>query len=60
MKCIISITHADSFSYRVAYLQFHQSFIKELVGHSHGSTTMDVYSGRKPSEVLLNKCVVKI
>ena len=25
-----------------------QPFIKELVGHSHGTLTMDVYGGRKP------------
>ena len=27
----------------------------ELVGHSHGT-----YGGRKPLEVLLNECVVKL
>ena len=32
----------------------------ELVGHSHGTLTMDVYGGRKPLEVLLNECVKKI
>ena len=32
----------------------------ELIGHSHGTMTMDVYGGRKPLEVLLNECVVKL
>ena len=40
--------------------QVYQPFIKELVGHSHGTMTMDVYAGRKPLEVLLNECVVKL
>ncbi|MDP6960260.1 MAG: site-specific integrase [Dehalococcoidia bacterium] len=40
--------------------QVYQPFIKELVGHSHGTMTMDVYGGRKPLEVLLNECVVKL
>ena len=40
--------------------QVYESFIKELIGHSHGSITMDVYGGRKPLSVLLNECVVKI
>ena len=40
--------------------QVYQPFIKELVGHTHGTMTMDVYGGRKPLEVLLNECVVKI
>ena len=40
--------------------QVYESFIKELVGHSHGTMTMDVYAGRKPLEVLLNECVVKL
>jgi len=30
------------------------------VGHSHGTLTMDVYAGRKPVDVLLNECVVKL
>ena len=38
----------------------HEPFIKELIGHSHGSITMDVYGGSKPLSVLLNECVVKI
>ena len=38
----------------------YEPFIKELIGHSHGSLTMDVYGGRKPLEVLLNECVIKI
>ena len=38
----------------------YEPFIKELIGHSHGSITMDVYGGRKPLSVLLNECVVKI
>ena len=32
----------------------HEPFIKELIGHSHGSITMDVYGGSKPLSVLLN------
>ena len=40
--------------------QVYQPFIKELVGHSHGTMTMDVYGGRKPLEVLLNEYVVKL
>ena len=38
----------------------YEPFIKELIGHSHGSFTMDVYGGRKPLEILLHECVVKI
>ena len=37
----------------------YEPFIKELIGHSHGSITMDVYGGKKPLEVLLNKCMIK-
>lgn len=40
--------------------QVYEPFIRELVGHSHGSLTMNVYGGRKPLDVLLNECVVKI
>ena len=40
--------------------QVYEPFIKELVRHSHGSITMDVYGGRKPLEVLLNECVKEI
>ena len=40
--------------------QVYEPFIKELIGHSHGTLTMDVYGGRKPLEVLLNECVVKL
>ena len=40
--------------------QVYQPFIKELIGHSHGSLTMEVYGGRKPLEVLLKECVIKI
>ena len=40
--------------------QVYQPFIKELIGHSQGSITMDVYGGRKPVSVLLNECVIKI
>jgi len=40
--------------------QIYQLLIKELVGHSHGTLTMDIYAGRKPLEVLLHECVVKI
>ena len=35
----------------------YEPFIKELIGHSHGSITMDVYGGRKPLDVLLSECV---
>jgi len=38
----------------------YEPFIKELIGHSHGSITMDVYGGKKPLDVLLNECVNKI
>ena len=38
----------------------YEPFIRELIGHSHGSITMDVYGGKKPLDVLLNECVVKI
>ena len=38
----------------------YEPFIKELIGHSHGSITMDVYGGKKPLYVLLNECVIKI
>ena len=38
----------------------YEPFIRELIGHSHGSITMDVYGGSKPLSVLLNECVVKI
>ena len=40
--------------------KIYEPFIKELIGHSHGSLTMDVYGGRKPLDVLLNECVIKI
>ena len=40
--------------------QVYEPFIKELVGHSSGSITVDVYGGRKPADVLLNECVMKI
>ena len=40
--------------------QAYQPFIKELVGHLHGTRTMAVYGGQeKPLEVLLNASVVK-
>ena len=40
--------------------QVYQPFIKELVGHLHGTLTMDVYGGQeKPLEDLLNASVVK-
>ena len=45
---------------RLTSKQVYEPFIKELVGHSHGTLTMDVYGGRKPLEVLLNECVVKL
>ncbi len=32
----------------------------ELVGHLRGTLTMDVCGGKKPLEVLLNECVVKL
>jgi len=32
----------------------YEPFIRELIGHSHGSITMDVYGGEKPLDVLLN------
>ena len=35
-------------------------FIRELIGHSHGSITMDVYGGKKPLDILLKECVIKI
>lgn len=35
----------------------YEPFIRELIGHSHGSITMDVYGGRKPLGVLLSECV---
>ena len=35
----------------------YEPFIKELIGHSHGSITMDVYGGRKPLDALLSECV---
>ena len=38
----------------------YEPFIKELIGHSHGSFTLDIYGGRKPLDVLLNECVIKI
>ena len=38
----------------------YEPFIKELIGHSHGSLTMNVYGGRKPLDVLLNECAIKI
>ena len=40
--------------------QVYEPFIRELVGHSHGSITMDVYGGRQPLDVLLNECVIRI
>ena len=40
--------------------QVYEPFIKELVGHSTGSITIDVYGGRTPADVLLNECVIKI
>ena len=45
---------------RLISKQVYEPFIKELVRHSHGSITMDVYGGRKPLEVLLNECVKEI
>ena len=38
----------------------YEPFIKELIGHSHGSITMDAYGGRKPLDILLKECVIKI
>ena len=38
----------------------YEPFIKELIGHSHGSITMDAYGGRKTLDILLNECVIKI
>ena len=38
----------------------YEPFIKELIGHSHRSITLDIYGGRKPLGILLNECVVKI
>ena len=40
--------------------QVYEPFIRELVGHSHGSVTMDVYGGKKPLNVLLTECVMKL
>ena len=40
--------------------QVYEPFIKELVGYSHGTMTMDVYGGKKPLKVLLNARVVKL
>ena len=40
--------------------KIYEPFIKELIGHCHGSLTMDVYGGRKPLQVLLTECVIKI
>ena len=45
---------------RLTTKQVYEPFIKELIGHSHGSITMDVYGGKKPLDVLLNECVIKI
>ena len=45
---------------RLTNQKVYEPFIKELIGHSHGSLTMDVYGGRKPLNVLLNECVIKI
>ena len=45
---------------RLLTKQVYEPFIKELVGHSSGSITVDVYGGRKPADVLLNECVMKI
>ena len=45
---------------RLTNQKIYEPFIKELIGHSHGSLTMDVYGGRKPLDVLLNECVIKI
>ena len=38
----------------------YEPFIKKLIGHSHESITMDVYGERKPLDVLLDECVIKI
>ena len=38
----------------------YEPFIRELIGHAHGSLTIDVYGGKKPLDVLLNECVIKI
>ena len=38
----------------------YEPFIKELIGHSHDSITMDVYGGKKPLDIILNECVIKI
>ena len=40
--------------------QVYEPFIKELVGHTHGSTTLDIYGGKKPVNVLLSECVMKL
>ena len=45
---------------RLTTKQVYEPFIRELIGHSHGSLTMDVCGGRKPLEVLLNECVKRI
>ena len=45
---------------KLTAVQVYEPFIRELIGHSHGSITMDVYGGRKPLDILLNECVIKI
>ena len=45
---------------RLTTKKVYEPFIRELIGHSHGSLTMEAYGGRKPLEVLLNEYVVKL
>ena len=45
---------------RLTNQKVYEPFIKELIGHSHGSITLDIYGGRKSLQVLLNECVIKI
>ena len=40
--------------------QVYEPSIKELIGHSHGSLTMDVYGDQQPFQILLTECVMKI
>ena len=45
---------------KLANQKVYEPFIRELIGHSHGLITLDIYGGRKLLGVLLNEYVVKI
>ena len=59
-KAKTSIPYRHTVVNKLTSKKVYEPFIKELIGHSHDSITMDVYGGKKPLDVLLNECVLKI